>query len=157
MKKVILAALMLVSGAALAVDVGGYGGTARGTNGKSENLVGLSVGDNLGKLGLKDFGVQATADRSTTNVTNVNRYIASGSYDVIKLGYIQTNVRIGVAYLDPQSTKASNGGAGIIGFGVSLPLSDNIKAVADYAYQKGNNITKNYNGNYVTAGVKYSF
>ena len=153
MKKVILAvALLMVSSFASATDVGVYGGQGRGTNGKSQDLAGVSVGQSFGK-----FGVQGTADRSTTNKVDVNRYIISGSYDVVKLGPVQTNVRVGVAYLDPQSPKTTNGGAGLIGAGVVYPVTQKVSLVADYAYQKGNNITKTYNGNYFTAGAKYSF
>ena len=160
MKKVILALALLASATfAYAADVGVYGLYGRGTNGSSEQAAGLSLGDKLGKVdpSLAKVGVQATADRSTSNSVNVNRYTATVSYDVFKLGPVQTNVRAGVAYLDPQSPKTSNGGAGLIGAGVAYPVTSKVNLVADYAYQKGNNITKAYNGNLVTAGVKYSF
>ena len=150
MKKVILAvALTVAAGVVSAADVGVYGGRNMGSD---NNLVGISAGQSFGKI-----GVQATADRSTTQRTDVNRYTASVSYDVIKLGPVQTNVRAGVAYIDPQSTTASNGGAGFVGAGVAYPVTAKINLVADYAYQKGNNITKAYDGSIVTAGVKYSF
>lgn len=153
MKKIILTlALTLAAGAASAVEVGAYGGRLFATGTQSENLVGLSVGQKFGKV-----GIQATGDRSTSTSTNVNRYTATVSYDLIKLGPVQTNVRAGVAYLDPQSSRASNGGAGLIGAGVSYPVTEKVSLVADYAYQKGNNITKAYNGSVVTGGVKYSF
>jgi opacity protein-like surface antigen len=153
MKKVILAiALTLSVGIASAIEVGTYAGRAAGGIGGGENLVGFSAGQKFDKI-----GVQATADRSTTQKVDVNRYTASVSYDVIKLGPVQTNVRAGVAYIDPQSPKTSNGGAGFAGAGVAYPVTSKINLVADYAYQKGNNITKAYNGNIVTAGVKYSF
>lgn len=153
MKKVILAvALTLAAGVASAVDLGVYGLYGKGTNGGSQQAAGVSVGQGFGPI-----GVQGTFDRSTSNTTNLNRYTATASYDLIKLGPVQTNVRAGVAYLDPQSTRASNGGAALVGAGVALPVGKNLKVVADYAYQKGNNITKAYNGNIVTAGVKYSF
>jgi predicted porin len=153
MKKVILAvALTLSASLALAADLGIYGGRLLANGSQDNNMVGLSVGEKFGK-----FGAQATADRSTTNNINLNRYTATVSYDVIKLGPVQTNVRAGVAYLDPQSPRTSNGGAGLIGAGVAYPVTNKVNLVADYAYQKGNNITKSYNGNIVTAGVKYSF
>lgn len=136
-------------GVSQAIDVGTYAGRATGPG---DNLVGVSVGDKIGPI-----GIQATADRSTTQVTNVNRYTASVSYDVIKLGPVQTNVRVGFAYLDPQSMKMSNSGAGFVGAGLSLPVAKNTAVVADYAYQKGNDITKSFNGNVITAGIKYSF
>jgi hypothetical protein len=153
MKKVILAvALTVAAGLAGAADVGVYGGRLFANGTQNLNLVGISAGQSFGK-----FGVQATADRSTTQVTTVNRYTVSGSYDVIKLGPVQTNVRAGFAYLDPQSTTAGNGGAGFVGAGVAYPVTAKVNLVADYAYQKGNNITKAYNGNILTAGVKYAF
>lgn len=152
MKKSLLAVLMVVSGAASAVDLGVYGLYGKGTNGGSQQAAGVSLGQSFGKV-----GVQGTFDRSTSNVTTLNRYTATASYDLFKLGPVQTNVRAGIAYLDPQNTKASNGGAGLIGAGIAYPVTKDLKLVADYAYQKGNNITKNYNGNIVTAGVKYSF
>jgi outer membrane autotransporter protein len=150
MKKVILAvALTTAAGLASAADVGVYSGRNMGSD---NNLVGISAGQSFGKI-----GVQATADRSTTQRTNVNRYTASASYDVIKLGPVQTNVRAGVAFIDPQSPNTSNGGAGFVGAGIAYPVTNKVNLVADYAYQKGNNITKAYDGNIVTAGVKYSF
>jgi hypothetical protein len=153
MKKVILAVALLISaGFASAADVGVYGGRLFATGSQDLNMVGVSAGQKFDK-----FGLQATFDRSTTTVTNLNRYTASGSYDVLKLGPVQTNVRVGVAYLDPQSRTAGNGGAGFVGAGVAYPIAKQVNLVADYAYQKGNNITKTYNGSILTAGLKYSF
>lgn len=150
MKKVILAAALAVSSSlVLAADFGVYGGRNMGSE---NNLVGISAGQKFGK-----FGVQGTFDRSTTQAVDVNRYTVSGSYDVVKLGPVQTNVRVGFAYLDPQSSRLSNGGAGFVGAGVEYPVNKQIKLVADYAYQKGNNITQGYDGNILTAGLKYSF
>ena len=160
MKKVILAvALLAMAGLASAVDVGVYGLYEKGTNGKSQDSLGVLVGENLSKLNpsLNKVGVRATFDRSTTNVTTLNRYTATASYDVFKFGPVQTNVRAGIAYLDPQNAKASNGGAVLVGVGAVYPVTAKVSLVAEYAYQKGNNITQNYNGNIFTAGAKYSF
>lgn len=153
MKKALLAlALTALAGTASAADVGVYGGRLFANGTQDLNIVGISAGEKFGKI-----GVQATADRSTTTRTNLNRYTASVSYDVAKFGQLQTNVRAGVAYLDPQNQTVSNGGAGFVGAGVAYPVTKKISAVADYAYQKGNNITKAYNGSIVTGGFKYSF
>jgi len=149
MKKSLFALLMVASSIAFAADVGIYAGR---NDGSKQDLAGVSLGQSFGK-----FGIQATADRSTSNKVDVNRYTASVSYDVVKLGPVQTNVRAGVAFIDPQSAKASNGGAGFAGIGVAYPVTAKVNLVADYAYQKGNNITKAYDGNIVTAGIKYSF
>jgi hypothetical protein len=151
-KSLLLVALMVISGAASAVDLGVYGAYGKGTNGHSEQAAGVSVGQAFG-----EFGVQGTFDRSTSNTYNVNRYTVTGSYDVFKIGPVQTNVHAGVAYLQPQELKVSNGGAGLAGVGVAYPLTEKVKLVADWDYQKGNNITKAYNGNYISAGAKYSF
>jgi outer membrane autotransporter protein len=160
MKKALLAVVLLaLAGVASAVEVGGYWDWERGTNGSATQGGGVSIGDKLTAVdpSLAKVGVQATFDRSTSGAVNTDRYTATVSYDVFKLGPVQTNVRAGVAYLDPQSTKASNGGAGLVGFGFAYPVTEKVALVADYAYQKGNNITKAYNGNIITTGAKYSF
>lgn len=160
MKKVILAVtLFALAGIASATDVGGYWMWERGTNGGTLQAGGVSLGDKLGKLdpSLSKVGVQATFDRSTSGKFNTDRWTATASYDLVKLGPVQTNVRAGVAYLDPQAPKASNGGAALIGVGASYPVTKQVALTADYAYQKGNNITKAYNGNIITTGVKYTF
>jgi outer membrane autotransporter protein len=149
MKKSLFALLMVVAGIASAADVGIYGGR---NTGSKQDLGGVSIGQSFGSI-----GVQATADRSTTNSVDVNRYTASVSYDIFKLGPVQTNVRAGGAFIDTQKPGVPNGGAGFVGAGVAYPVVKNVNLVADYAYQKGNNITKAYNGSIVTAGVKYSF
>ena len=96
MKKVLLAlALTALAGTAASADLGVYGGRNMGSE---QNLVGVSAGQKFGK-----FGVQGTFDRSTTQRVDVDRYTVSGSYDIVKLGPVQTNGRVGFAYLDPQS------------------------------------------------------
>lgn len=160
MKKVILAVtLFTLAGIASAADVGAYWLWERGTNGGTLQAGGVSVGDKLGKIdsSLSKVGVQATFDRSTSGKFNTDRWTATASYDLFKLGPVQTNIRAGVAYLDPQASNASNGGAALIGAGVAYPVTKQLALTADYAYQKGNNITKAYNGNIITTGVKYTF
>ena len=150
MKKVLLAVALLASTTfAFATDVGIFGGRNMGSK---QDAVGVSVGQSFGK-----FGVQGTFDRSTIGPIDVNRYTTSVSYDVVKLGPVQTNVRAGAAFIDTQKPGVGNGGAGFVGAGVAYQVVKNVNLVADYAYQKGNNITKAYDGNIVTAGVKYSF
>jgi outer membrane autotransporter protein len=161
MKKVILALALLAGliGTASAIEVGVLWDWERGTNGHTGQAAGVSVGEKLGKLdpSLSKVGVQTTFDRSTSGSLNTNRYTATASYDVFKFSDVTVDVRAGIAYLDPQSTHLGNGAAGLVGFGVSYPVTEKVALVADYAYQKGNNITKEYNGNIITTGVKYSF
>ena len=114
MKKSLFTVLMVISGLAAAADVGIYGGRNMGSK---QDSAGVSLGQSFGKV-----GVQATADRSTTNRVDVNRYTASVSYDVIKLGPVQTNVRVGGAFIDTQKVGVSNGGAAFAGAGISYPV-----------------------------------
>ena len=149
MKKSLFAVLMVIAGVASAADIGVFAGR---NDGSKQDSAGVSVGQSFGKL-----GVQGTFDRGTSGKVDVNRYTASVSYDVVKLGPVQTNVRAGGAFIDTQKPGVSNGGAAFVGAGISYPVTKDVALVADYAYQKGNNLTKAYNGNIVTAGAKYSF
>ena len=149
---VVVAGMLLAVSGAMAADVGIYGGHLFANGNQDNNMVGVSVGEKFGK-----FGVQGTFDRSTTNAVDLNRYTISGSYDLVKLGPVQTNVRVGYAYLDPQSGTASNGGAGFVGAGIAYPVSKKVNLVAHYAYQRSDGSVQSYKGNILTAGVKYSF
>jgi len=160
MKKVILAvALLAVTSLASAVEVGALWDWGHGTNGGTRQGGGVSIGDKLGSVdpSLAKVGVQATAERSTTGALNVNRYTARASYDVFTFAKFTTNVHAGIAYIDPQSVKNLSGSSGLVGAGVSYPVTTKVSLTADYDYQKSNGTTKPYNGNIITTGVKYSF
>ena len=160
MKKAIVAlALLAVTSLASAVEVGALWDWGHGTNGGTRQGGGVSVGDKLGKVdpSLSKVGVQATAERSTSGTVNVNRYTAKASYDVFTFANITTNVHAGLAYLDPQSGKIGNGTAGLAGFGVAYPVTQQVSLTADYDYQKSNAAVKAFNGNVITTGVKYAF
>jgi hypothetical protein len=154
MKKLFTALLLTtLTGLVAAADFGVYGGRLFASGSQDINTVGLSVGQQFGKV-----GVQGTFDRSTTNAVDLDRYTVSSSYDLVKLGVAQTNVRVGYVYLDPRgATAGSSGSAGFVGAGIAYPITKQIKLVADYAYQKGNSTVKAYDGSVVTAGIKYSF
>lgn len=160
MKKVILAvALLAFTSLASAVEVGALWDWGHGTNGGTRQAGGISVGSKLGALdpSLAKVGIQATAERSTSGVLNVNRYTAKASYDVFTFAGVTTNVHAGAAYIDPQSGKIANGFAGLAGFGFAYPVTQKVSLTADYDYQKSNAAVKSFNGNVITTGIKYSF
>ena len=47
--------------------------------------------------------------------------------------------------------------AGLVGAGVSYPLTKQVSATADYSYQFGQKRVDQFNGNTVAVGLKYSF
>jgi outer membrane autotransporter protein len=78
-----------------------------------------------------------------------------GSYDVAKVGTATVAVKAGVAYLDQKNAK--DGYAGLVGAGVSIPVTKQVAATVDYRYQAGQSRVNNLDGSTVSAGLKYSF
>lgn len=148
MKKIaLIATLALAAGMASAADFGARVGYNGGTE---KNSAGITVGQKFGAL-----GAEAAFDRSTDGKLNVNRYSLVGSYDVAKVAGATVAVKAGGAYIDP--SKGADGYAGLVGFGVSYPVTKEVSLVADYAYQKGQARVRSFNGNTVSAGVKVAF
>jgi len=148
MKKLVVMAVLAVAAiSASAADVGMRVGRNSGT---AANSVGVTLGQKYGV-----YGVELAYDRSTYGSSNVNRYSVLGSIDVTKFGALSVAAKSGLAMID--SEVGSNGGAFLIGVGVSYPLAKNIAFVADYSYQAGHTRVKEYNGNAISAGIKYSF
>jgi outer membrane autotransporter protein len=147
MKKLaIIAALMAVTGAASATDLGLRGGRNFGSD---TNSVGVTLGQKFG-----DFGAELAFDRGTSPVSG-NRYSLIGSYDVAKYHGVTFTVKAGAAIVEPSDS--DNGYAALAGFGVSYPVYKNVSLVADYSYQQGQDRVHKFNGNTLTAGIKYSF
>jgi len=148
MKKLaIIAILATMAAAASATDIGLRVGRNAGTE---TNNAGVTVGQSFGT-----FGAEAAFDRSTVGAVNVDRYSLLGSYEVAKVAGASVALKAGAAFINPAAGK--DGYAGLVGVGVSYPVAKNIKLVADYAYQEGQDRVRGYNGNTVSAGVKYSF
>lgn len=147
MKKLaIMAALAVATISASALEVG-----VRGTH--NVDAVGDSVGVTVGqKFGA--FGVEGAFDRSTRGVSNVNKYSLVGGYDMVKVAGITVTPKAGVSFIDASGV---NGYAASVGVGASLPLTKKVSLVADYAYQRGQERVRAFNGNLVSAGVKVAF
>lgn len=146
MKKLaIIALLSSVATMASAFEVGARLGH---NDVDSTNTFGVTVSKQFGS-----FGAEAAFDRST--VTNVNRYSLVGSYDVAKLFGSTVSLKAGGAYVDPR--RGVDGYAGLVGVGISYPVTPTSKFVVDYSYQKGQARVNAYNGNVVSAGLKVTF
>ena len=152
MKKFLFAVLMVVSGFASAVEVGVNAGGV--TGGNAGGIVGVTVGDHFGK-----FSVDAGFAQGWQDVTTTNRWTLVGGYDIAKVAGVTITPKVGYAYLNNSSTQAANrtpsASAALVGVGASLPITKQIAATADYAYQFSGN--SNNTGNVLTAGLKYSF
>lgn len=147
MKKVLIIAALLASFNASAIEVGVNGGVITGDAG---GLATVTVGEKFGKFGVEAGYGQAWLDSSTQN-----RWTLVGSYDVYTAEKFVVAGKVGYAYLNNQS--AVSGSAATVGLGVTVPFNKNWAGTVDYAYQMAASGVTQFNGNIVTAGVKYKF
>lgn len=147
MKRVILVTALLAAFSAQAVEVGVN--ASSDTANTDRTGYGVTIGQKFDKV-----GVTAGFDRYSTGV-DLNKYTLMGSYDVAKVGTATVAVKAGVAYLDQKNTK--DGYAGLVGAGVSIPVTKQVAATVDYRYQAGQSRVNNLDGSTVSAGLKYSF
>lgn len=149
MKKLaIMAAMVMAVGSASALEVG-VRGTHTGDN--SSDLVGVTVGQKFGAV-----GVEGAFDRTTRGAVNVNKWSLVGSYDVAKVAGVTVAPKVGVTFVDP-SNSGLNGAALSVGVGASYSLAKNVTVVADFSHTRSQDRVNAFNGNAVSAGVKYSF
>ena len=149
---VVVGAMLLAVSSAFAVEVGVNGGGVSGGN--AGGIAGVTVGEKFGK-----FGVDAGFARGWQDVTTTDRWTLVGGYDVANVAGVTVTPKIGYAYLNNSSTTAINrtpsASAGLVGVGLSYPVTKQVSATADYAYQFSAN--SNNIGNVLTAGLKYKF
>lgn len=150
MKKIILGSLVaLTVGSASAAELGIQG--LRDYSGQDRNGFGISLGQKAGKV-----GVTAGFERFTKGSNDLDRYTLTAGYDIAKFGDLTVAPKVGVAYLNPQTT--ANGWAGTVGVGASYAVTKTVALTADYRYQTAlQNRVDNFNGNTVSAGLKVSF
>lgn len=149
MKKFVLAtALVLAATAASALEVGVT--ATRDYSGDNRNFGGITLGQSYGKL-----SATAGFERSTVGSNDQDRYSLVAGYDVAKLGSVTVTPRLGVAYLDNQTT--SNGYAMTVGIGASVPVVKKVSVGLAVDRQYGQDRVNQFDGNRVTASVKYSF
>lgn len=149
MKKFAIAtALVLAATAAAALEVGVT--TARDYAGDNRNAVGVTLGQKLGAV-----NVTAGFDRAIRGANDQDRYSVVAGVDVAKLGPATVAVKAGGAYLDNQV--GENGYAALVGVGASVPVAKNVAVTVDFTRQYGQDRVQGFDGNRVTAGLKYSF
>lgn len=149
MKKIVLAtALVLAAAAASAVEVGVT--ATRDYSGDNRNFGGITIGEKIGSL-----GITGGFERSTAGSDNQDRYSLVAGYDVTKLGSITVTPRLGVAFLDNQTS--SNGYAMTVGIGASVPVAKKVSVGLALDRQYGQDRVDQFNGNRITAAAKYSF
>ena len=149
MKKIVLAtALVLAATAASAVEVGVT--ATRDYSGDNRNFGGITLGNKYGA-----FGITAGFERSTVGSNDQDRYSLVAGYDVAKLGPVTVTPRLGVAFLDNQTS--ANGYAMTVGVGASVPVTKQVSLGLAVDRQYGQDRVDQFDGNRVTAAVKYSF
>lgn len=149
MKKIAIATVIaLAATAASALEVGVT--TARDYAGTNRNATGVTLGQKLGSA-----TVTAGFDRATLGANDQDRYSLVAGYNVAKLGPVSVAVKGGAAYLNNQT--GQDGYAALVGVGASLPVAKNVALTLDATRQYGQERVKSFDGNRVTAGIRYSF
>jgi opacity protein-like surface antigen len=141
---------MLVASSAQAVELGVTTQRDYSQN-PDKNGFGVTVGEHFGKT-----SVTGGFERYTQNSNDTNRYSLVAGYDVAKFGDVTITPKVGVAYLNPTTTE--NGWQATAGVGASYALTKSVALTADYRYQTSlQSRVDNFNGNVVSAGLKFSF
>lgn len=150
MKKIALATVLAVAAiTASAVEVG-VTAVDQTTPNPNRYGYGVTVGDNFA-----GYNVTAGVSRFVREANDQTRFSLVGSKEVVKLGPVSLSGRVGAAFLNNQ--KGSDGSALTVGAGASVPVAKNVTAGVSVDRQYGQSRISSFNGNVVTAGVKYSF
>jgi opacity protein-like surface antigen len=150
MKKIALASVFALAAAAVgAVEVGVT--TTRDYSGaENRNGAGITLGQSVGQ-----FGVTAGFERATAGSNDQDRYSLVAGKDVARFGQVTVTPKLGVAYLNNQTT--ANGYAMTVGLGATMPLTNQISLGVDVARQYGQDRVAQFDGNRVSVGLKYKF
>jgi hypothetical protein len=146
MKKLTIATLIALS--ATVASAAEFGVTT--SRAQDRNDFGVTLGQQFGPV-----GVTAGFSRTAEGANDQNRFSLTGSYDVVKLGPVQVAALAGGAYLNNQT--GSDGFAAVVGAGLSVPVAKNVKAGVEFTRQYGQDRVSQFDGNRVTAGVKFAF
>lgn len=150
MKKIAIASLIAIAAAtAGAVEVG-VTTTTDYSGSQDRQGFGLTVGQKMGAV-----SVTGGFERFTKGTNDQDRFSVVAGYDVAKFGPVTVTPKVGVAYLDNQ--RGANGYAMTVGVGASAPVTKKISVGIDFARQYGQDRVNAFDGNLVTAGVKYTF
>jgi len=149
MKKIAIATILAAAAmSASALEVGVTG--TRDYSGTDRNGYGLTVGESFGKV-----GVTAGFDRFTSGANDQDRYSVVAGYDVAKFGPVTVTPKVGAAYLNNQT--GADGYAMTVGVGASVPVTKQVSVGLDIARQYGQDRVQSFDGNRVTAAVRYKF
>jgi len=149
MKKFAIAtAIALAATAASALEVGVT--TARDYAGNNRNATGFTVGEKFGAVTMT-----AGFDRATLGTNDQDRYSVVAGVNVAKLGPVTVGVRAGGAYLNNQT--GADGYAAVVGVGATMPITKQISLTVDATRQYGQDRVQSFDGDRVTAGIKYRF
>jgi hypothetical protein len=149
MKKIASATLIaLAATAASALELGVT--TNRDYAGENRNGSGITVGQKVGSVGLT-----AGFERTTVGANDQDRYSVVAGYDVARVGPATLAVKTGAAYLNNQT--GADGYALTVGVGASVPVTKSVSATLDVAHQYGQSRVSQFDGNRVTAGLKFAF
>lgn len=111
---------------------------------------GVTVGKQTGAM-----SVTGGAERFTKGTNDQDRYSVVAGYDVAKFGAVTVTPKLGVAYLNNQAS--SDGYAMTVGVGATMPVTKSVALTVDAARQYGQDRVQTFDGNRVTAGLKYRF
>jgi opacity protein-like surface antigen len=149
MKKFAIASLLAVAAlSASAVEVGVTAVDA--TRDTNRQGYGITVGENFGA-----YNVTAGVSRFIRESNDQTRVSLVGSREVYKVGSVGLSARAGVAYLNNQT--GEDGSAVLVGVGAQMPITTKVAATLSVDRQYGQDRVNSYDGNIVTAGLKYSF
>ncbi len=149
MKKFAIASLLAMAAvSASALEVGVTG--TRDYSGDNRNFGGVTIGQSYGTL-----NATVGLERSTVGTNDQTRVSVVGGYDVAKVGSVTVTPRIGVAYLNNQT--GADGYAATVGIGASVPVAKKVAVGLAVDRQYGQDRVNQFDGNRVTASVKYAF
>lgn len=146
MKKLALAAIL--ASTVLSVHAVEVGITATADHGglRDTTGTGITVGQKVGAV-----GVTAGFDR----FSGQDRFSLTTGYDIAKFGPVTITPKIGIAYLNNDSS--ADGTALTVGLGAEMPVTKQVSLTLDAVHQHGQNRVSGYDGNRVSAGFKYRF
>ena len=179
MKKILIASAIAIAATAVsAMEVGVTAGTnfakSNGTDcgfvvgpstctqGVDRTEYGITVGEKFGKLSLTAGFARSNGGSSITQPTDgaykdqvQERYSLVAGYSVAKFGAFTVTPTVGVSYLN--NARDADGYAATVGIGASVPLTKQTTLAIDYARQYGQDRVQSFDGDRVTASVKYRF
>jgi len=142
--------------------------------GADRNDIGLTVGHQIGRFALTagysrstgGYPISVSSDGPLPDIKQ-DRYSLTTSFDLANVRGVLIVAKVGGAILvtDPvgrrysviQNTYGHTGIAATAGLGVDIPIMKQVYLTGDFTRQVGQSSVKVFDGNRVTAGLKYTF